>query len=148
MIRPACHAVIPSETTDLGGILRSFRSILVSVLLVMAAPAFGAGFSIFEQGAKASGMAGAFAATADDPSAIFYNPAGLAQQRRLAAYAGATFINFSNEFTGDPNSPFTSGVEGKYNRHTFVPPNLYAIVPTGENITIGFGSYAAWGLRT
>ena len=129
--------------------MRSFRTTLVTLLaLSMAAPAFGSGFSIFEQGAKASGMAGAFAATADDPSAIFYNPAGIAQQRRLAAYAGATFINFSNEFTGDPNSPITSGVEGKYNRHTFVPPNAYVSYPIGEKLTLGVGIYAAWGLRT
>jgi long-chain fatty acid transport protein len=129
--------------------LRSLRfTITTALALAFATTAFGAGFSIFEQGAKASGMAGAFAATADDPSAIFYNPAGLAQQRRLAAYAGATFINFSNEFTGDPNSPVTAGTSGKYDRHTFIPPNVYAIVPIGENLTVGFGSYAAWGLRT
>ena len=129
--------------------MRSLRLTLTTALaLAVATTAFGAGFSIFEQGAKASGMAGAFAATADDPSAIFYNPAGIAQQRHLAAYAGATFINFTNEFTGDPNSPITSGVEGKYNRHTFIPPNVYAIVPIGQNLTVGFGAYAAWGLRT
>ena len=129
--------------------MRPLRLTLIPVIaLLVAIPAFGAGFSIFEQGAKASGMAGAFAATADDPSAIFYNPAGIAQQRHLAAYAGATFINFSNEFTGDHDSPVTAGVEGKYNRHTFIPPNVYAIVPIGENLTVGFGSYAAWGLRT
>lgn len=129
--------------------MRSLRlTIITTLACVLAASAFGAGFSIFEQGAKASGMAGAFAATADDPSAVFYNPAGLAQQRRLSAYAGATFINFSNEFSGDPNSPVTSGTEGKYNRHTFIPPNLYAVIPIGENLTFGFGSYAAWGLRT
>ena len=129
--------------------MRSLRLTLTTALaLAIATSALGAGFSIFEQGAKASGMAGAFAATADDPSAIFYNPAGIAQQRHLAAYTGATFINFSNEFSGDPNSPVTSGVEGKYNRHTFIPPNVYAIVPIGQNLTFGLGAYAAWGLRT
>jgi long-chain fatty acid transport protein len=110
--------------------------------------AFAAGFSIFEQGAKASGMAGAFVATADDPSAIFYNPAGLAQQRELTVLAGATFINFSNEFNGDPNSEYTSGTSGKYDRHTFVPPNMYASLPIGNNLTVGVGVFAAWGLRT
>ena len=114
----------------------------------VSAAAFGAGFSIFEQGAKATGMGGAFAATADDPSAIFYNPAGLAQQRSLTVLGGATFINFTNEFVGDPNSEFTSGVEGKYNRHTFVPPNVYATIPIGNNLTIGLGAFSAWGLRT
>lgn len=129
--------------------MRSIRFILTTVLLsLVAAGASAAGFSIFEQGAKASGMAGAFAATADDPSAIFYNPAGLAQQRHMEFSAGATFINFTNEFIGDPNSDYTAGAEGKYDRHTFVPPNMYAIMPVGENVTVGVGVFAAWGLRT
>lgn len=129
--------------------MRSLRlTIMTLMACLLSATAFGAGFSIFEQGAKASGMAGAFVATADDPSAIFYNPAGIANQRELAVLAGATFINFTNEFTGDPNSPVTAGVEGKYNRHTFVPPNMYAIVPIGNNLTVGVGVFAAWGLRT
>ena len=129
--------------------MRSLRlTICLTLATLVSSAAFGAGFSIFEQGAKASGMAGAFAATADDPSAIFYNPAGIAQQREMAVLAGATFINFTNEFTGDPASNVTSGVEAKYNRHTFIPPNMYAIVPLGNNITIGFGAFAAWGLRT
>lgn len=121
---------------------------LITVACLASSAAFGAGFSIFEQGAKASAMAGAFAATADDPSAIFYNPAGIAQQREMSVLAGATFINFTNEFNGDANSEVTSGVEGKYKRHTFVPPNMYVTIPFGNNITFGLGTYSAWGLRT
>ena len=128
--------------------MRSFRILISMVCLVTAVTAYGAGFSIFEQGAKATGMSGAFVATADDPSAIFYNPAGLAQQREMSVLAGATFINFSNEFVGDPNSEYTSGTEGKYDRHTFVPPNMYAALPIGDNLTVGVGVFAAWGLRT
>ncbi|HYO75061.1 MAG TPA: outer membrane protein transport protein [Thermoanaerobaculia bacterium] len=115
---------------------------------LMATTAFGSGFLIPEQGAKASAMAGAFAATADDPSAIFYNPAGIAQQRELSVLAGTTLINFANEFTGDPNSDVTAGVSAKYNRHTFNIPNMYAIVPIGQNLTFGLGVFAAFGLRT
>ena len=129
--------------------MRSFRlTAAILMTCVLATSAFGSGFLIPEQGAKASAMAGAFAATADDPSAIFYNPAGIAQQREIAAYAGTTLINFTNEFVGDPNSPVTSGTEAKYNRHTFNIPNMYAIYPIGENITIGVGVFAAFGLRT
>lgn len=129
--------------------MRSLRLfVLTTLACLVAGAAFGAGFSIFEQGAKASGMAGAFAATADDPSAIFYNPAGIAQQREMSVLAGATFINFTNEFTGDPNDAFTAGVEAKYDRHTFVPPNMYVTIPFGNNITVGLGVFAAWGLRT
>lgn len=123
-------------------------SAALSATCVLATSAFAAGFLIPEQGAKASAMAGAFAATADDPSAIFYNPAGIAQQREMAVLAGTTLINFTNEFTGDPNSPVTSGVTGEYNRHTFNVPNMYAIVPFGDNLTFGVGVFAAFGLRT
>jgi long-chain fatty acid transport protein len=129
--------------------LRSLRFIVVASLAsLVSLSAFGAGFLIPEQGAKASGMAGAFVATADDPSAIFYNPAGIAQQRDMAFFAGATFINFTNEFTGDPNSPITAGVEAKYNRHLFNIPNVYGVIPIGNNFTLGIGAFAAFGLRT
>ncbi|HEV7763855.1 MAG TPA: outer membrane protein transport protein [Thermoanaerobaculia bacterium] len=129
--------------------MRSLKlTITVSLTCLLATSAFGSGFLIPEQGAKASAMAGAFAATADDPSAIFYNPAGIAQQRHMAAYAGTTLINFTNEFTGDPNSPVSAGEEAKYNRHTFNIPNMYAVIPFGNNITVGIGVFAAFGLRT
>ena len=129
--------------------MRSLRlTLLTAMTCALTASAFGSGFLIPEQGAKASAMAGAFVATADDPSAIFYNPAGIAQQRTMSVLAGTTFINFTNEFTGDPNSPVTAGVEAKYNRHLFNIPNMYAILPIGDNLTLGFGSFAAFGLRT
>lgn len=129
--------------------MRSLRlTFIFTLTCLLAASAFGSGFLIPEQGAKASALAGAFAATADDPSAIFYNPAGIAQQRSMAAYAGTTFINFTNEFVGDPESPVTAGVEGKYNRHLFNVPNMYAVVPIGNNLTFGVGVFAAFGLRT
>jgi long-chain fatty acid transport protein len=129
--------------------LRSLKPTLAfTITCLLATSAFGSGFLIPEQGAKASAMAGAFAATADDPSAIFFNPAGIAQQRELSVLAGTTLINFTNEFTGDPNSAFTSGVEGKYNRHLFNVPHMYGVMPIGENLTVGVGVFAAFGLRT
>jgi long-chain fatty acid transport protein len=121
---------------------------MTAASLMLTGPAFGSGFSIFEQGAKATGMAGAFAATADDPSAMFYNVAGIAQQRHMAAMTGATFINFSNEFEGASDDAFASGVSAKYDRHTFIPPNAYAVLPIGDNITLGFGMFSGYGLRT
>src|SRR5260370_1159750 len=93
-------------------------------------------------------MGGAFAATADDPTAIFYNVAGLAQQRHFAFSEGGTIINFANEFTGDPNDPITSGTKAQYRSHTFFPPNGYVIMPIGQNLTFGVGLFTPFGLRT
>lgn len=122
--------------------------LLVTVASLLSSPAFASGFLIPEQGAKASSMSGAFTAIADDPSAIFYNVAGLAQQRRLSGIAGATFITFDNSFTGDPNDEFTAGTTARYDTHLFVPPHAYAVVPIGENLTFGIGTFSAFGLRT
>ncbi len=122
---------------------------LIAVAVFCAsASAFGSGFSIFEQGAKATAMGGAFAATADDPSAIFYNVAGIAQQRHFTVLAGGTAINFANQFRGSSTDPFTSGTSGKYREHLFVPPNAYVVVPVGSNLTFGLGVFTPFGLRT
>lgn len=126
------------------------RLLVSSLLLILAASsAFGSGFALFEQGAKATAMGGAFAAMADDPSAIFYNVAGIAQLRRSELLVGGTAITFQNEFTGDPNDPFTAGTNGSlYRRHVFIPPNAYAVVPLGGNLTFGVGVMTPFGLRT
>jgi long-chain fatty acid transport protein len=126
-----------------------FTSLAVVLLASLAStsPLAASGFSIFEQGAKATGMGGAFAATADDPSAMFYNVSGIAYQRELGAYAGATVINFANGFEGADDS-YPGPVTARYEGHTFTPPNMYAIVPIGENATLGFAQFTAFGLRT
>jgi len=125
-----------------------FWLLVVVAAFLTSGAAFGSGFSIFEQGAKATAMGGAFAATADDPSAIFYNVAGIAQIRRAELSVGGTTINFANQFTGDPTDPYTAGTTGYYQRHTFVPPNGYVVVPIGSNLTFGVGAFTAFGLRT
>ena len=76
------------------GAMRSrFPLLICLVVLSMTTAAFGSGFALFEAGAKAIAMGGAFAATADDPSAIFFNPAGIAQIRRGEILFGGTLIN-------------------------------------------------------
>src|SRR2546427_4206296 len=130
-------------------ILRPLRLLIPVAMLMVACAAFGSGFALFEAGAKAVAMGGAFAATADDPSAIFFNVAGLAQQRRGEVLVGGTAITFQNSFTGDPNDLYSAGTHGSlYRAHTFVPPNAYVTVPFGGNFTFGVGVFTPFGLRT
>jgi len=126
-----------------------FLPLVFLVILMISSAAYGSGFALFEHGAKAVGMGGAFAATADDPSAIFYNVAGIAQQRHGELLVGGTAITFQNNFTGDSNDLWTAGVTGqKYRAHVFIPPNAYAVMPIGSNITVGVGVFTPFGLRT
>ena len=54
----------------------------VALTIALTSPSARAGgFEIPDNGTEALGRGGAFVAKADDPTAIQYNPAGLAQQR-------------------------------------------------------------------
>ena len=56
---------------------RVLRALLALPLLAVPASAHASGFAIESQGARAMGFAGAYVAQAADPSAIFYNAAGI-----------------------------------------------------------------------
>ncbi len=63
-------------------------ALLVAAISLLGAPAAtrGAGFALVNQGTAAMAQGNAFVAEADDPSAIYYNPAGLNQIKRPTLY--------------------------------------------------------------
>ena len=64
-----------------------------------SASAWGSGFYLLEQ--NASGLGRAFAGTAaiaDDPSTVFYNPAGLARLDGVRVSVAASAINVNTRF--------------------------------------------------
>ncbi|MHB8523020.1 MAG: hypothetical protein ACYDH9_20000 [Limisphaerales bacterium] len=65
---------------------------------LMPMTAYGLGIRIADQDAEATARGNAFAATADNPSAIYYNPAGITQldgQYRSFSHALAVSIGYS-----------------------------------------------------
>ncbi len=106
-----------------------------------AGRAFAGGFEIYEQGPQATGMAGAVAGKADDPSAIFYNPAGMAMTEGGGVQLGSTiaFTGFGHK-TLDLTPTTTSTVEG-----TFVLPNLFASAHLGNMWSVGIGAFTQFG---
>ncbi len=50
-------------------------------------------------GARSIGMGSAYTGVADDYSAIYWNPAGLAQIKKMEIYAGLSHLKFSNDAT-------------------------------------------------
>lgn len=118
------------------------------LVLIAPTPVSGAGFSIFEQGTKAMGMAGAFTAQADDPSALFHNAGGLAffEEREFAV--GITLIALGDsEFTGGLPFPGPT-VTGAQEDQIVTPPHLYYVQPLGGNWTFGLGVNSPFGLVT
>ena len=85
----------------------------LAAVLSGAEQARAGGFEMPDNGAQAVGRGGTFVAKADDGTAIYFNPAGLARQRGTRLYAGGNFFfhSFSfqraGSFPDDPNDART-----------------------------------------
>ncbi len=120
----------------------------VALGVLAAAPGFAAGFSIFEQGSKAMGMAGAFTAQADDPTAMFHNAAGLAFQDQRDFRVGFTYVTFSEaKFQGANPFPGEDAAGEQKTLQQF-PPHAYWVQPMGERVRFGLGVESPFGLAT
>ncbi len=104
-----------------GDIMKRFGSALAAALVVAAAvfPAnastgqSGAQFLRIGAGARGPGMAGAFSAVADDATAIYWNPAGLAQldKREATLSYNSYFKDTASQFLGYAH-PLSKGTLG------------------------------------
>lgn len=137
----------------------SRSSLFVSVpgtllALVMAAclshPAFGEGFRILDQSASATAQGGAFAAQADDPSAVHYNPAAITDLPGLQMTAGTLLVNGGIDFR--PSSG--PAIEGDFGGTFANPPpsSFFMTTKPGDlgwssfdSLTLGFGVYSPFG---
>jgi long-chain fatty acid transport protein len=94
-------------------------------------------------------MAGAFVAVADDPSALFWNPAGIAFQmdKGTQIMGGATLISAAQDFTGDDPYP-GAGYTASQIDQVFFPTHFYIVTPLGERTSFGFSILTPYGLGT
>ncbi len=105
------------------------------------------GFLIYEHGARATGLAGTLTVRGGDPSAIFYNPAGIIGLTGTQISLGTTLIFPDAHFAGQ--SPFPGfGVTEKYKSAVFFPSNFYITRQLSEQLTVGFGVFSPYGLTT
>ncbi len=76
------------------------RTLSLSVAAALATPgvAIAGGLFVPGYGSQAQPRAGAFVAKADDASALYYNPAGLAWQKGTSLHLGMNFIDFDQTY--------------------------------------------------
>jgi len=120
----------------------------VALGALAAVPMHAAGFGIFEQGTKAMGMAGAFTAQADDPSALFYNAGGLAFVTQRDGSIGVTYIHDTKaQFHGA--NPFPGeGYSADQKKLSAFPPHAYYVQPINSTWKFGLGIETPFGLTT
>ena len=105
------------------------------------------GFRVVSQDAFAAARGEAFAATADNPSAIYYNPAGISQlkgqQFRLGSYA----LHFDPTFQApDVKGRKNAGEQYEIEKKNAFAPQLYYTYGMPDcPVTLGLGVYAPHG---
>ncbi|MEM7479871.1 MAG: outer membrane protein transport protein [Acidobacteriota bacterium] len=118
--------------------------IVVLVLITTTAPAFASGFYRFQHGGRATAQVGAMTARADDPSAVFYNPAGITQLDGFQLLGGLDFNNATDDY-----SSATSGIQSADHVINF-PPAIYATWTDRSrfaNLSFGLGIDTAYWYR-
>lgn len=106
-------------------------------------PAFASGFAITAQGAGGMARSSAFTAQADDPSAVYYNPAGITQLPSTSILVGTAVLRPHADY-----EPSATGNAATARERYYVLPHLYVTMPLGDRLTAGLGMYVPFGLST
>ncbi|MGD0743764.1 MAG: outer membrane protein transport protein [Verrucomicrobiota bacterium] len=104
------------------------------------------GFRLASQDGLATARGEAFVATADNPSAIYYNPAGITQLAGNNLRSGVYGIYLNPSYrppSGAPNGGNTYHIE---NNLAAVPQLFYTCTPENLPLSFGLGVYAPYGL--
>jgi long-chain fatty acid transport protein len=120
--------------------------ILVVMLFAWLQVVQAGGFQIPEMGVKAMGMGNAFTAVADDPSANWFNPAGLGFQKGAAVTVGGIVVLPDNEFTSNASNPSHPATSSADKKAIFIP-HTYIAINTDSGLTAGIGINAPFGLE-
>ncbi len=123
------------------------------VVTVVAVGAYGGGFALSGVGSKALGMGGAFRGLADNWSAAYWNPAGLAQLRKSEFNVMSTSISPRPEFNpqvtiGGYDVGFKNGVVRYPDDKTTFSPNVsgFLRLPSRGNLTFGVALFVPYYL--
>ena len=134
--------------------MRNHRYLLALGIICFLCPSLGHAQALrFQpQGAAAAGQGNAFAAQADDASAIHYNPAGLSQVDGVQVITGTALLGGSVKFnspTGiDSRGDFGGSVALPPPSHSYVSANLGALGwDSLSKVTVGLGLISPFGLN-
>ncbi|MBL6975301.1 MAG: outer membrane protein transport protein [Deltaproteobacteria bacterium] len=127
--------------------MKNFIRIGVTCLLALwvglgTSEAFATGYYLGELDAAAVGRSLAVTAKLEEPSTIFFNPAGMAYLKGFNASLGGTVVY--PEF--DYSDPVTGGGSCGALREAVIAPHLYATYTFGEVAALGVGFNNPFGL--
>lgn len=127
--------------------MNSLRKFFLVVLISgsYAGRAFANGFSLLDQDAFATARGEAVVATADNPSAIYYNPAGIAQLDGNNLRGGVYGIYLNPSYSSPSGSPNSGNTYYSSDHLAAVPQGFYTHTFGDSGISAGLGIYAPFG---
>lgn len=125
--------------------MKSTAQILAVLAAALTGPALGNGFRLVSQDAFAAARGEAFVATADNPSAVHYNPAGLTQIEGDEVRMGLYALHFDPSYQAPAGAP-NAGRKYEIETQDAFAPQLYATGRFPDTpITFGLGVYSPHG---
>jgi long-chain fatty acid transport protein len=115
---------------------------VAAIVLFAVASIHAAAFDLPDQDAFAIGRGMAVVATADNPSAIYYNPAGITQLEGNNFSAGIYGIYLDPSY----KSPTTGQTYDNQLRYHAIPQFFYTYGRTNWPVSFGLGVYSPFGL--
>lgn len=106
---------------------------------------FANGMRLVSQDAFAAARGEAFVATADNPSAIYYNPAGLTQLEGNNIRGGLYGLYFDPTYTPPSDAANSGNTYHIENNLAAALQLFYAYTPADWPVTFGVGMYAPYG---
>ena len=120
-----------------------FLALMISGALALKASANG--FRLPDQDAFATARGEAFVATADNPSAIYYNPAGITQLEGNNLRGGLYGIYLDSSFSPPAAPPTTAILITTRTISPRFPRFSTPTLPTNSPVSFGLGVYAPYG---
>ncbi len=119
--------------------------LVCSSLLILNGSAFAGGFALYEGSVRANALGGSVIAKADDPGAVFFNPAGITQLPGMQTAMGVSIIMPSTHVTTER---FGRSDDSQLKWNYFAPPYAYLTYQLNDRLWLGAGFFARFGLGT
>jgi len=104
------------------------------------------GIRLLSQDGFATARGDAFVATADNASAIYYNPAGITQLKGSNLRGGLYGIYFDPTFQPPPGAPNSGNTYHLEKNYAAVPQFFFTHTLTDVPLSFGLGAYAPFGV--
>jgi long-chain fatty acid transport protein len=122
--------------------VKIFPLLLIVLVLLSTTNVNATGYRLYELGAKAATLAGAFVGRADNTSAVYYNPAGLAFQSGLGFRLNVAYFDLKH-------SAYVPDEDATYNSNNGqLRGSLYVSYTFFDRISLGVGYFQPYTIET